>query len=311
MTQARGRNLANWLSDRAWRLLLAVLRALPYTRRIPVAGWLTARLLGPLAGFSRRTETNLRRIWPELPEAHRRRIARAALDNAGRTIVEIYSGEPLKARVAGTRATGPGLAALDAAGAEGRPVVLVTGHFGNYAAAWVVLRRRGLEIAGLYRPMSNPWFDAHYARAMERHGGPIFRQDRRGTTAMLRHLRRGGMAVILLDQHRHGGARLDFLGLEAATSTEPAEIALRLGALLVPFYGIRTESGLDFEVVVEAPIPHGEPATMTQAFNDSLSARIRAHPGQWFWPHRRWKTTPEAISAAGPPPAPGPDRPPE
>jgi len=311
MTRARGRTPANWLSDRLWRLALAGLRALPYRLRVPLGGWLTARFLGPLAGFSRRAEANLRRVRPDLPGAERRRIARAALDNAGRTLIEIYSGEPLKERVAATEATGPGLAALDAAGAEGRPVVLVTGHFGNYAAAWVVLRRRGLEIGGLYRPMSNPWFDAHYTRAMERHGGPIFRQDRRGTTALLRHLSRGGMAVILLDQHRHGGARLDFLGLEAATSTEPAEIALRLGALFVPFYGIRTPSGLDFEVVVEAPVPPSDAETMTRAFNDSLAARIRARPDQWFWPHRRWKTTPAGITAGGRPPEPGPDRPPE
>jgi len=29
---------------------------------------------------------------------------------------------------------------------------------------------------------------------------------------------------------------------------------------------------------------------MTQALNDSLSARIKTNPEQWYWLHRRWKT---------------------
>jgi KDO2-lipid IV(A) lauroyltransferase len=68
-----------------------------------------------------------------------------------------------------------------------------------------------------------------------------------------------------------------------------AELALRYDALLIPFYGIRKANGLDFETVLEAPIPPSDPQTMTQALNDSLAARIKADPGQWFWVHRRWR----------------------
>jgi len=34
---------------------------------------------------------------------------------------------------------------------------------------------------------------------------------------------------------------------------------------------------------------------MTQAMNDSLAARVRAAPEQWFWIHNRWK--PERLEA--------------
>jgi len=36
-------------------------------------------------------------------------------------------------------------------------------------------------------------------------------------------------------------------------------------------------------------VPVSNPVTMTEALNDSLAARIIAHPGQWFWIHRRWR----------------------
>lgn len=310
MARTPAKRAVDWLSDRLWRGLLAVLRRLPYARRVRAGGWLWARVLGPIAGYTARADANLARIWPGMEPARRRRLARGALDNAGRTLLELYSGDELKARLAGTEPRGPGLAALRDAQARRRPVILVTGHFGNYAAAWTVLRQAGFEIGGFYRPMANPWFDSHYAREMERHGGPIFRQDKRGTAGLMRHLRGGGMAVILLDQHRGRGAMLDFLGVPAATTTEPAAIARRLGALIVPFYGIRGETGVDFDVIVEAPLPDGPPTEVMAAFNRSLGDRVRAHPAQWFWPHRRWKSTERRLSADAPRPEPRPAPPP-
>ena len=58
---------------------------------------------------------------------------------------------------------------------------------------------------------------------------------------------------------------------------------------MVPTYGIRRANGLDFDVVIEEPIPHGNPEAMTQALNDSLEALVRQYMDQWFWIHRRWK----------------------
>ena len=69
----------------------------------------------------------------------------------------------------------------------------------------------------------------------------------------------------------------------------PADLARRYDALLVPICGIRQPDGLSFKVHVGAPIAAGDPADMMQALNDDLEALIRAHMGQWFWVHRRWK----------------------
>jgi KDO2-lipid IV(A) lauroyltransferase len=46
---------------------------------------------------------------------------------------------------------------------------------------------------------------------------------------------------------------------------------------------------VNFDIVVEPPIPHTDAAEMTQALNDSLEALTRQHMDQWFWIHRRWK----------------------
>ena len=115
---------------------------------------------------------------------------------------------------------------------------------------------------------------------------------------MLKFLRGGGMTGFLVDQHMNHGAPLKFFGKTAPTALSAAEMALKYDALLVPIYGIRQENGLDFTIQVDAPIPHTNAETMTQALNDSLEYLVRKHMGQWFWIHRRWKPERQRTLAA-------------
>lgn len=289
-----GRTTTDWLLDRALRGLIGGLLWVPYRWRVPLCGWVMAQLVAPLVGYRARVRDNLARVRPDLPAAEVRRLMRAVPDNAGRTLIEIYSGPEFAARVARMPIAGPGLAALNRAQAAGRPVVLVSGHFGNYDAGRAALIARGYRVGALYRPMSNRYFNEHYVQAMQSIGRPMFPRGKPGLADMVRFLRGGGMLAMLIDQHFHRGARLSFFGHDALTALSAAEMALRYDAELVPFYGIRQPDGIHFQIAVEAPIPRGTPEAMTQALNDSLEALVRQHMDQWFWVHRRWKGAPDA-----------------
>ncbi|MEQ6247649.1 lysophospholipid acyltransferase family protein [Sulfitobacter sp. HNIBRBA3233] len=269
--------------------LIRLALTLPYARRVRFMGWMVERVIGPLAGYRRSALDNLELVWPDTPRADRERIAAACLNNVGRTFIENYSSDDFPERMAGNPLTGPGVAALEEAAKDGRPVVLVTGHFGNYEATRAALVARGFDIGGLYRDMKNPYFNAHYVKTMEAFGGPVFPQGRRGTAGFVRHLKDGGQLVLLFDQHVFGAPTFDFLGQPANTAMSAAELALRYDAPLIPFYAVRQPDGLSFETTLEAPVPPTDPETMTQAITDSLAARVRAHPEQWFWVHRRWR----------------------
>jgi KDO2-lipid IV(A) lauroyltransferase len=278
-----------WLEDRAIRGLIGAAMALPFDRRRALMGTAMARLIGPLAGYGQRVQANLRRIYPDMAPAERTRIVRAALDNAGRTIIENYSGTDFGRSLAQTRPTGPGLPALEAAHDEGRPVLFVTGHFGNHEAPRQVLTRLGYRIGGLYKPMRNPYFNAHYIRTMTEMSGPVFPRGPQGTRGFVRHLKSGGMATLLFDVHDREGVPLPFLGHDAMTSTSTAVLALRYDALLIPYFGFRNPDGLSFSIELDTPIPHEDPVAMTMSMTRTLEARIARDPGQWFWVHRRWK----------------------
>jgi len=279
----------DWVSDRMIRALLWLLMRVPYDRRVVLAGWLAAHVLAPIAGYRRRIRHNLALIMPDLPESEVRRMQRKVPENLGRTLIELYSGPEFAARAARATLTGEGVPALDAAHAKGRPVLLVTGHIGNYDAARAALLARGYKVGGLYRPMNNRYFNDHYVEAISRIGKPLFPRGRQGLSEMVRFLRSGGMLGIVIDQYMRAGVELDFMGHPALTALSAAEMALRYDALVVPTYGIRQPNGLDFDLVFEAPIPSGTPEAMTQALNDSLAAQVRLHPDQWLWTHRRWK----------------------
>ncbi|MFW2542355.1 lysophospholipid acyltransferase family protein [Primorskyibacter sp. 2E107] len=279
----------DWLTDRLIRGLIRAMLLLPWRWRVPLMGGVMARLVAPLAGWQDRAMANLAHVWPDMPEAERRRIARAVANNAGRTTIENYDVPGLLARMASAELTGAGLPEIEQARAEGRPVLFVTGHYGNHEAPRAALVARGYQIGGLYRPMANPFFNAHYAANMHELSDPVFEQGRRGTMGLIKHIKEGGMGVLLFDVFDSKGTVFDFMGQPAPTLTSAAEIALRSNALLVPFFGVRRLDGLGFEAVFEAPVAHGDPVEMMKEVTRRLEARIEADPGQWFWIHRRWK----------------------
>lgn len=294
MPKRRRTDWLDRLADRAFRALIWAMHRLPWRTRIRVMGWLFAHLVGPAAGYSRRAHDNLKLIFPDMEAGERRRIVRASLDNVGRTTIENYSPRDQLREVAVLQPKGPGWPAIEAARRAKRPILFVSAHFGNWQAPRAALNQRGYDIGGLYRPFNNPYANVHYVESIERVGGRAYARSRHGLAAFLRTLRDGGQAAMMIDQYVADGAVLDFLGKPAPTSLSAAEIALRHDALLVPIYGLRLKDGFGFEMRIEAPIPHSDAQTMTQALNDSLATLIRAAPNQWFWMHRRWK--PERLA---------------
>ena len=280
--------IADWLTDRALRTLIGAAMLMPHERRVPFMGGLVRRL-GRRVGYETRIFDNLNRIWPGLPASRKQEIAYGVLDNFGRTLIENYSYNSFGQWLVDTPIAGEGLAAVEEARAAGRPVLFVTGHFGNHEVPRQVLSARGYQIGGLYRPMANRFFNDHYAKTMTELSGPVFAQGKSGTMGFARHLKQGGMGTLLFDVDVHGGMVIDFLGHPARTAASAADLALRLNALVVPYFGIRQPDGLSFEAAIEAPIPHSDPRGMMIEMTKRLEARIEAHPEQWFWVHRRWK----------------------
>ncbi len=284
------RGVSNYLLSLVYRAVIGTAMSLPYHRRVPFAGRIIHHMAG-MAGWRKRIRYNLALIHPELPGHEAERLVRKVPDNVGRTLIEIWSGKEFRARARDIPFTGNGVAALENAKAEKRPIVLITGHFGNYDAPRAALLERGYRVGGLYIPMANGYFNDRYVQAMSGIGTPLFERSRsgKGLREMVRFLKSGGAVGLVADHFMGHGIPIDFLGRPAKTALNPAEMAVRYDALFVPIYGLRLADGLSFDIIVDDPIPHGDPEEMTLAATASLEKLVRRHPEQWFWIHRRWK----------------------
>jgi KDO2-lipid IV(A) lauroyltransferase len=287
------RSLSARMSDLApyvlFMVMLGGLNLMPYALRVRVGSWLFARLVAPRTGYMARVQDNLRLIYPDMSDNQRARTGAATLRNIGRMVIELLSPKGLRRQALAAPVQGPGWDAMLEARKANRPVILVSGHFGNYDVIRAGTIARGFRVGGIYRALNNPWFNRYYLRNISTIGEPLFERGRRGLGQMVRFLREGGTVAMLIDQHMHKGEPLVFMGQTALTALSAAEMALKYDALLVPCYGIRRADGVSFDAIFEAPIPHTTAVEMTQALNDSLQARIEQNIDQWFWIHRRWK----------------------
>lgn len=297
-----GQKIAFALEAGVARLALALLRGLS-----PVAasnlGGAVARAIGPLLPVSRVADANLRLALPELDAAARRRVISGVWDNLGRTVGELPHVGALRRTESGPGWEIAGEAIARRMATETGPVILMTGHVGNWEILPAVGAAFGLRMANVYRPAANPFVDRIIVGLRNAAAGydmPQFPKGAQGARAALAFLRDGGVLGLLVDQKMNDGIAVPFFGHDAMTAPAAAAFALRFRCPMVPVH-VERLGPARLRVVCEEPLPlpdsgdrHADIAALTGAMNACLERWIRARPESWLWLHRRWpkETTP-------------------
>lgn len=260
-----------------------------------VGGWLWWGLLR----YRRRViAENLAIAFPEQSAGERRVLGRAACRHLVLTLLEFlrmprYARDGLEHHV-----RIEGLEHWTAALAKGRGVLCLSGHLGSFELA-VAAAARHHPIALVVKPFP-PGVDAFMSRHRAGLGLRLIPATN-ATRAILRALAEGTTVVFVLDQNatRSIGVFVDFFGKAASTMTGLARLALASGAPVIAAVPYREPSGAQV-LVIRPEIPleprNDREATvqhMTQLYTRVIEGAIRAHPEQWFWTHRRWRTRPK------------------
>ena len=282
----------------ALRGVLAASRGLSHPRKRAVVGRAFAAV-ATRGGLGRRADANLAMAFPELDARTRAAMVAACARNVGATLANLWFPWDFEPEVAGVAPEGQGWDALEEARRQGRGVILLTGHFGQFETLRHVLRRAGMPAGGLFRPNNNPFYERYWLDRALWNGGPAVPKGRAGHAAMERAMAAGGRVFVLPDQAVLRAEPMDFLGHPALTSTGAAKLAARHDALLLcawgPVDGDPVRGG-GYRAIFDAPMDAADPEAAMAAFNARLGAMVRDYPAQWHWFHDRWKAAPPRKS---------------
>jgi Kdo2-lipid IVA lauroyltransferase/acyltransferase len=292
----RTATLAHYAQYYGIRGSVAALRRLSFERASAIGESIGTLGYRPLGIRRAVVERQVSAAFPGLTQPEVERIARASYASLGRTTIETtllptYSREQVLELVESTE----GWEHVDRAIAEGRGLMIVTGHLGNWELGGSYLAARGIPLEAVARRMENPLFDSYLTETRRRIGMTVI-HDADAVRRVPRAMREEHAVAFLVDQGAVGLAStwVPFFGRYAKTPRGPAVFALRLEAPLLFACALRQPSGR-FVIHFE-PVPVQRSGTLdadvdriVASYTSTLERWVRRAPEQYFWQHRRWK----------------------
>lgn len=187
-----------------------------------------------------------------------------------------------------------GMERLSAALAEGKGILLLTGHFTHTELAVRLLSEAlNKKVRVVVRRHNNACIEHAFETARAKvFGDSIEKKDLR---ALLKALRVGDAVVYSSDQNfNYQNAFVPFFGIPAATLIATPSIIERSGAAMLPFWFYR-DANNRYQIKIDAPWenwPSTDAIADTRVYMEKLEAVVGEHPEQYLWVHRRFKTRP-------------------
>ncbi|WP_434984794.1 lysophospholipid acyltransferase family protein [Vreelandella zhaodongensis] len=260
--------------------------------------WRIATLLGPLVyRFSKRerqvTEINLKVVKPNASADERKALAKKSLQHSAATMLELgyaWMGTPEK--VAASILSVHGRDKLDSARAEGRGVIVLAPHFGN----WEVLNfwlSSHFPFTAMYEPPKIIGLEPVIRHGRERMGASLVPTNARGVAALLKALKRSEAIGILPDQEPNWGSGVfaPFYGHNAYTATLLPKLVARTQARVVTGVALRVP-GKGFEIHfldADERVYSNDDAESATGVNASVETSIALDPVQYQWEYKRYR----------------------
>jgi Kdo2-lipid IVA lauroyltransferase/acyltransferase len=281
------------------RLLICIVQAMRIETGQRLARGLAWLLCEVLSVRRAVVDDNLAHAFPELSQAARQRLARQMWEHLFLMVLEVAHA-PRKIHDTNWRDyvrlkdADPLVRCLF----DRRPVLIVSGHLGNFEVGGYVLGILGFPTYTVARTLDNPYLDQFVNRFRGGTGQRIIPKNG-GYDQIVEVLDRGDTMLFLADQYAGPkGAWVQFFGRPASAHKGIALLALEHNAWLSVCSVRRLGRPMRFELdcyrhtdpraASNAP---GAIHELTQWYTARLEELIRTAPDQYWWLHRRWKDT--------------------
>jgi KDO2-lipid IV(A) lauroyltransferase len=281
----------------ALQFLARLLRLLPRTASLAV-GESLGHLVYLLKIRTDVTRDNLRRAFPEQSVEEIEGIVLGCYKHFGALLAEFARLPLLRRENLDDFVETDDRSVLDESQARGKGGIVVSGHLGNWELMGASTALLGYPVSYVVTDQQNPKVDRFMDQLRETAGICIIKR-RDAIKGVIKAMKNNELVAILSDQDAHeAGAFVPFFGRPASTPRGAATFALRTDADLIFVESYRQDRGklkVIHEFMSLEDLPEDRDAAvheLTRRITARLEEAVRRHPEQWFWMHRRWKTSP-------------------
>lgn len=276
--------------------LLTLLGALPLALRRRIG-----RLLGRMVATipTRERMIAMLQLRAFLPSADPAQVVPQMFAGLGETIMESFNLAPIIACHEQTiRRCQPEL--FEWAIRQGRPILGLTAHTGNWELFAAYLHARGVRSVAIGRPARSPLIHQALAYLRDRAGiRVLWRAGRGGMREIIAAFESGSIVGALVDQDtRVRSIAVPFFGVSAQTPVTLIELAKQHNALIFSAFIVREPHGV-YALHIRQLNEQGSPEEILTSYHAALEDVVRAHPEQWVWFHKRWRSLPSGERRSG------------
>lgn len=261
----------------------------------PFVAYLASSLLWAAQTDMRKTtETNIALCFPELTAQEQKQLAKKSIYHTVMVALElpkVWSQAAEKSLQQIVEVEGKAL--LDQARQQGKGVIVIAPHLGNWEYLGLYLGQYYQSVS-LYQPPKREWMEDITRQGREKTGATLVPTNKKGVLALLKALKAGGVTGILPDQvpdRDSGTAFVPFFGQIVPTMTLIPSLIRRGNIVAVAGFAQRMAGG-KFKIIFQ-PVPeliyHDEEQQSTQGLNQAVEQLVNIAPEQYQWEYKRFR----------------------
>ena len=174
---------------------------------------------------------------------------------------------------------------------KNKQVIFISGHFSNFELMAMFIDSSGINLSAIYRPLNNIFLNKVMENIRQKYiCKNQIKKGIAGTRELLNYIKKKYSIALMIDQRVSEGIKSDLFGLDAFTTTIPAQIIKKYDFEVVPVY-IERYDKIKFNLIFDKPIKFNTDTStekITSQLNKILEKMILKNPSQWILTHNRW-----------------------
>ena len=249
-------------------------------------------IVGPLFRSKKIIQSNIKKVYPEIKPENLNKITRLMWNNYGRIFSEYMFIKNFRNGKLAKNIIIDGVEIINQINLSKKPVIFISGHFGNFELMAMQLEKLGINMSAIYRPLNNIFLNKIMERIRKKYiCKHQIKKGIGGIKKLIELQKKNYSTALMIDQRVSEGIYSNFFNEKALTTTIPAQLVKKFNMPIVPIY-IERINNIKFKMTINKPINFPKEATtedITDELNLILEKMVINKPEQWIWSHNRWK----------------------